>query len=126
VLPASNFARASASALLIGSVLVSCIGCRRDEAPEPVPLVESDPANRPSSAPSSSAVGGSEPPATIEKACCDAIVSEAKGAPEPTTSYLKRAAAACYAGIAQHKPKPALLRILRGSIGGARLPTACK
>ena len=97
--------------LLLPVVALAHSGCKKEEPPPPLPSAA--PANTPSAplvlevedagedaAPDADAdakkvgYGGS---ASSMKKCCQAVSQNAESAPEPTKTYMKQLAAACFA-----------------------------
>jgi hypothetical protein len=97
--------------LLLPFGILSYSGCKKDEPPPPLPSAA--PASTPA-APLALEIedAGEDAPADAEagakkvykggasasmKKCCQAVSQNAENAPEPTKSYMKQLAAACFA-----------------------------
>lgn len=100
--------------LLLPLAMVSSPGCKKDEPPPPLPsaapaatetsaplTLEIEDAGEPvedaEAGPKKTYTGGSS--ASMKK-CCQAVSQNAENAPEPTKSYMKQLAAACFAAAA--------------------------
>jgi hypothetical protein len=136
--------RSPFSAVVVGTALSlglvgGCNQCQRDDpppplAPPPTPDAQSEPVvlvidAGPDATEDADAEAGKPKigrPGPSMKACCAALAQNAENAPEPTKSYMKTAAAACYGAVAQNKDNAAILAIVRGALGGAGLPAACR
>lgn len=120
--------------------LGGCSKCSKDEPPPPLPAPATPEASSPTvlvvdagddgDAGDADAEAGPKPrgraPTSSMKACCDALSQNAANAPEPTATYMKTAAAACYAAVQQGKDKSSIIAIVQGALRGAGLPAACK
>ncbi len=130
-------------AIVIGSSLClawvgGCNKCQKDEPPPPLPQpaqpdVQSEPMvlvvdSGPDAVADADAEAGKViyKPGPSMKACCAALSQNAENAPEPTKTYMKTAAAACYGAVAQGKDKGSIIAIVRGALGGAGMPGACR
>jgi hypothetical protein len=126
-------------ALPVSSLVV--VGCKKDEAPPPLPTATAAPAPEPSPvlaiepvpdvAPDAGPVtarkvGGAAAPAANMQACCNALAQNAASAPEPNATYMKQAAATCGVLAAQGKDKGSLVAVIAGMLKGAGMPAACK
>jgi hypothetical protein len=125
--------------LLVPIVLTAYTGCKKDEPPPPLPsaaptaepsaplqlVVEDSGPDADADAEAGKPTGPYKPAASL-KACCAALAQNAENAPEPTKSYMKTAAAGCYGAVAQGKDKGSILAIVRGALGGAGMPAACR
>jgi hypothetical protein len=137
--------RSPLSAAVIGTALSlgmlgGCDRCQADKPPPPLdppatPDAQSEPAvlvleaGPPDAAEDADAEAGKKvqgKPGPSLKACCAALAQNAENAPEPTKSYMKTAAAACYGAVAQNKDNAAVLAVVRGALGGAGMPAACR
>jgi hypothetical protein len=136
----SPFSAAVIGVALSLTLVGGCDKCERDKAPPPLdppatPDAQSEPivlaieAGDDGDAADADAEAGKKPVVgggASMKACCAALAQNAENAPEPTKSYMKTAAAGCYAAVAQGKDKGSIVAIVRGALGGAGMPAACR
>ena len=130
--------RGAALALIPGAlVLVTAVGCKKDEPPPPLP--EPKPVETTAEAPLELKPEDAGPPVQEKVApktgtapksglaqCCSALRQNAKSAPPPTNQYMEYAATLCDAAAAQGKDKQSAVGMLQTALKGAGLPTACK
>jgi hypothetical protein len=114
------------------------VGCKKDEAPPPLPSAAPVAANTaplelkpedagvkpPEAGPAPKKGGGSRSGGL--SACCAALAQNATMAPPTTNGYMLQAAALCQSMAAQGKDKAAVGGLLLGALQGAGLPSACK
>ncbi len=126
--------------LLVPIAVTAHTGCKKDEPPPPLPSAAPTPTpsaplqlvvedTGPDAADAGDGDAGKKKvgkPGASLKACCAALAQNAENAPEPTKSYMKTAAAGCYGAVAQGKDKGSILAIVRGALGGAGMPGACR
>jgi hypothetical protein len=129
-------------ALTIGAVSLSAgyTGCKKDEPPPPLPSAAPETtASAPplellpedagplvedaDAAPPKRGKGGG---GSSVKKCCDALQQNSHSAPEPNATYLKQAAATCYAMAAGGQGQPSVLGAISGMLRGAGMPAACR
>lgn len=99
-----------AAGLLLPVASVSFASCKKDEPPPPLPSAAPEPAPSPPLALEIEDAGA--PPEDVApdvkkkytggssasmKKCCQAVAQNAENAPEPTKTYMKQMAAACFA-----------------------------
>lgn len=112
-------------------------GCKKEEAPPPLPSAQPVAANtaplelKPEDAGVKPPEAGPAPKKYGTKsgglsACCAALAQNATMAPPPTNGYMLQAAAMCQSLAAQGKDKAAVGGMLLGALQGAGLPAACK
>jgi hypothetical protein len=118
-------------------------GCKKDEAPPPLPTAAAAPTAEepapvlaiepvPDAVPDAGAStkklggGGVAAPAANLQACCNALAQNAASAPEPNATYMKQAAATCGVLAAQGKDKGTLVAAISGLLRGAGMPASCK
>ncbi len=97
--------------LMVPLAATAYTGCKKDEPPPPLPsaaptptpsaplqlvVEDSGPDVQDADADAPKKVGTGTPAASLKR-CCAAIAQNAENAPEPTKSYMKTAAATCYA-----------------------------
>ena len=113
-------------------------GCEKDEPPPPLPQPKEEPAASaeplalmPEEDAGEEDAGdekkptGPYKPAMSLKNCCGALQQNSASAPEPTATYMKQAAAACYAAVGAGQGQAAVLAAVRGALRGAGMPAAC-
>jgi len=137
---ASKVAKSVLGPALLG-VLVSLsatVGCKKDEAPPPLPsaapaaaptpteALQLAPEPEPSAAPVESAkkVGTGAPAQSFAK-CCAALTQNAASAPEPTKTSLTQAAGICNSLVAAGKTGPGVVSAIQGLLRGVGMPSAC-
>src|SRR5262245_17826356 len=131
--------RGAALALIPGAlVLVTAVGCKKDEPPPPLP--EPKPVETAAEAPLElkpedagapvQEKAAPKPSGTARKSglaqCCAALRQNAANAPEPTKGYMQYAAGACDLAAAQGKDKQSAVSMIQSALKGAGLPADCK
>jgi hypothetical protein len=128
-----------ATSLVLAAAL-ALPGCKKDEPPPPLPVVEPAPsatieqplelkpedAGVPPKPVEKPKTGGTASSAGSLQNCCAALTQNAASAPEPTRTYMLQAAAMCTAAAASGKDKQSIMGVLTGALKGAGLPVACK
>jgi hypothetical protein len=132
MLQASKVASSVFGPVLLG-VLVSVlttgyVGCKKDEAPPPLPsaapaaaptptapveLVPEEPVASAAPVDSAKKVGTGAPAQSLAK-CCSAMLQNAASAPEPTKTTLTNAAATCSAMVKAGQGATTIANFLRG------------
>lgn len=125
--------------LLVPAALIET-SCKEDEPPPPLPSAApaATPAPTVELVPEVDAglvdagqdaapkVTGKGRPASSMMACCNALESNAKLAPEPNKSYFLQAAGVCKAMAGAGQSGGPVLAAIRGALQGAGMPVACK
>lgn len=114
--------------LLVPLTVVSYSGCKKDEPPPPLPsaapvstpdaplaleIEDAGPDVVDADADAGKKLGPFKPAASLS-ACCAAIQQNAANAPEPTATYMKQAAATCYAAVKSGQGASQINAIARG------------
>lgn len=118
-----------------------CAGCKKDEAPPPLPIVQAEEKKAevpfeltpedagvpaaPKEKKKTRRRRSSKPKGSL-KSCCNALRQNAANAPEPTRQYMTAAATTCDLLATQGKDKNTAAAMIVGMLKGAGLPAQCK
>jgi hypothetical protein len=124
---------------LLLPTLVTAHGCKKDEPPPPLPSAAPEPAATApplelvaeDAGPEDTGTDAPKPKGTGRsagsiKACCQALQQNSASAPEPNATYMKQAAATCFAMAGTGAGQASILSAISGALRGAGMPSVCR